>query len=159
MSANTGQFLVPKTPHNGRVKIGTTSAQVKSDGTSAGTGTDLMYCVFATGADGSFIQRVRFNVVASAAATNSIATVLRVYFSTVVTAEGAAAGVTTSADTFLIYETGTIIVSASHSTNAATYYDAPINTAYPTGIYILVSQHIAQTTNQQWQAVCFGGDY
>jgi hypothetical protein len=81
MAANT-QFIAPNVPHVGITKLGTTSAQVKSDGTSAGSGTDLMYCVFAAGANGSFVQRVRFNTVANAA-TNSVACVLRIYVSTV----------------------------------------------------------------------------
>lgn len=158
MPANT-QFIVPGTVHVGKTKIGTTSAQVKSDGTTSGAGTDLMYCVFATGANGSVIHSIRFNTVASAAATNSVATTLRVYFSTVSTAEGSAAGATTSANTQLIKEISVPLISSSHSTNATNDYDIPINRAFPTGIYIMVSQHIAQTTNQQWQATCFGGDY
>lgn len=156
--ANT-QFIVPGTPNIGSVKIGTTSAQVKSDGTSAGSGTDLMYAVFASGANGSFIQRVRFNTVASAAATNSVATTLRVYKSTVSTTVGTAAGATTSSNTFLLAEISVPIISSSHSTNATNYYEVPLNMALPASTWILVSQHIAQTTNQQWQAQAFGGDY
>lgn len=158
MSANT-QFIVPVLPHVGKVKIGTTSAQVKSDGTSAGSGTDLMYSVFATGANGSFVQRVRFNAVASAAAVNSVATTLRVYLSTVSTSEGSAAAATTSANTQLLNEISVPIISASNSTNATNYYEVTLNMALPTGFWILISQHIAQTTNQNWQGTAFGGDY
>lgn len=158
MSANTSPIF-SLTPNVGAVKLGTTSAQVKSDGTSLGTGTDLMYSVFASGSFGSFLQRVRFNTVASAAATNSVATTLRVYLSTVNTAVGSAAGATTSANTFLIGEISVPIISSSNSTNATSFYELPCNFAIPTGRWILVSQHIAQTTNQQWQAQAFGGDY
>lgn len=156
--ANTAPIF-SLTPNVGAVLIGTTSAQVKSDGTSAGSGTDLMYSVFATGASGSFLQAVRFNVVASAAATNSVATTLRIYESTVSTSVGSAAGATTNANTHLIAEVSVPIISASHSTNATNYYEIPINKAFPTGRWILVSQHIAQTTNQNWKAHAFGGDY
>jgi hypothetical protein len=158
MSANT-QFIVPATPHVGSTKIGTTSAQVKSDGTSAGTSTDLMYCVFATGANGSFLQRIRFSSVANTANTTGVATTLRIYKSTVSAAEGAAAGATTSSNTFLIAEIAVPAIASAHPTSSTVYYEVPLNIALPTGIYIMVSQHVAQTTNQQWQAQAFGGDY
>lgn len=158
MATNT-QFIVPNVPHIGTVKLGTTSAQVKSDGTSAGSGTDLMYCVFATGGNGSYIQRVRFNSVASAAATTGVATTIRIYISTVSTSEGSAAGATTSSNTQLLVEIAAPAINSSHSTNPTLYFEIPLNIALPTGKYILVSQHVAQTTNQQWQATCFGGDY
>ena len=158
MAANTTPIF-SLTPNVGQVKLGTTSAQVKSDGTSAGTGTDLMYSALASGTNGTFVQRIRFNVVASAAAVNSIATTLRVYLSTVNTSVGSAAGATTSSNTFLLAEISVPIISASNSTNATNYYEVPLNIAIPTGRWILVSQHIAQTTNQNWQATGIGGDY
>lgn len=153
------QFIIPQTPHVGTAKLGTTSAQVKSDGTSAGTGTDLMYCVFASGASGSFLQRIRFQSVASAAATTGVASVLRIYISTVSTSEGSAAGATTSSNTQLLAEISVPAINSSNSTASTNYYEVPLNIALPTGKYILVSQHLAQTTNQQWQATAFGGDY
>lgn len=156
--ANT-EFIVPGTPHVGTTKIVTTNAQVKSDGTTAGSAADVVYCVFATGADGSFIQRVRFNTVASAANTTGVATTLRVYLSTVSTSEGSAAGATTSSNTQLLAEISVPAIASSHSTNATNYFDVPLNIALPTGKYIMVSQHVAQTTNQAWQATAFGGDY
>lgn len=158
MAANT-QFIAPVLPHVGKTKIATTSAQVKSDGTCGGSGTDLMYCVFATGANGSFVQRVRFSSVANTAATTGQATTLRVYVSSVATSEGSAAGATTAANTFLLAEISVPAISSSHSTNATNYYEVPVNAAFPTSICIMVSQHVAQTTNQQWGAVAFGGDY
>ena len=158
MPANTSPIF-SLTPNVGRVLIGTTSAQVKSDGTSAGTGTDLMYSAFQAGSNGSFVQRVRFNCVASAAATNSIATTLRVYLTTVNTAVGSAAGATTNANTFLLAEVSVPIISASNSTNATNYYEVPLNIAIPSSTWIYVSQHVAQTTNQAWNAKVFGGDY
>lgn len=158
MPANTSPIF-SLTPNVGTALIATTSAQVKSDGTCGGSGTDLMYCVFISGANGSFLQRIRFNVVANAAATNSVATTLRVYLSTVSTAIGAAAGATTNANTFLLAEISVPIISSSHSTNATNFFEVPLNIAIPTGRYIMVSQHIAQTTNQAWNAKAFGGDY
>jgi hypothetical protein len=155
--ANT-QFIVPGTPHVGITKIATTSAVVPSNGTSSGAGVELMYCVFATGAEGSFVQRVRFNSVASTP-TTGVATTLRVFLSTVSTSEGAAAGATTTSNTQLLAEVSVPAIASANSTNATNYYDVPLNLALPTGKYILVSQHVAQTANQQWAATAVGGDY
>lgn len=157
MPANTAPIFT-LTPKVTGVKIGTTSAQVKSDGTSAGTGTDLMYCAFIAGTNGSFLQKVRFNTVASAAAVTGVATTLRVYLSTVVTAIGVA-GATTAANTLLLAEISVAALVASNSINAANFVDIPLNIAIPASTYIMVSQHVAQTTNQNWQALAFGGDY
>jgi hypothetical protein len=117
-----------------------------------------MYCVWISGSNGSFLQSVRFSVVASAAAVNSVATTLRIYWSSVVTAIGVA-GATTNANTNLIAEVSVPIISASNSINATNYYEVAINKAFPTGTYIMVSQHIAQTTNQAWKASAYGGSY
>ncbi len=156
--ANTAP-LFSLTPNVGSVKLGTTSAVVTSDGSSSGTSTQLMYSCFAAGANGSFVQKVRFMTVASAAAVNSVATTVRVYLSTVNTAVGSAAGATTSANTQLLAEQSLPLISTANSTNATNFYDIPLNIAIPTGTWILVSQHLAQTTNQQLQATCYGGNY
>jgi len=158
MPANTSPIFT-LTPTIEATKIGTTSAQVKSDGTCAGTGTDLMYCAFSSGANGSFVSRVRFSVVASAANVTSVATVLRVYWTTVSGTPGSAMGATTSSNTFLLAEFSVPAIAASNATNATSFFEVPINMAFPTGVYITVSQHTAQTTNQQWQAQVFAGDY
>jgi hypothetical protein len=93
-------------------------------------------------------------VVASAAATSSVATTLRAYLSTV-----ASPGATSAADTWLLAEVSVPLIAAAHSTNATNYFEVPLNLVIPTGYYIHVSQHIAQTTNQNWIASVFGGDY
>lgn len=158
MAANNNPIFTG-TPNIGKVKIGTTSAQVKSDGTSAGTGTDLMYCAYKTGTNGSFITSVRFNTVATAV-TNSVATVLRVYLTTVTVTSGAVvAGATTAADTQLLAEVGVEVQSSANATVGTNFREVPIMKAIPTGYGILVSQHTAQNTNQNWQATCFAGDY
>lgn len=141
------------TPNVGRVRIATTTAQVKSDGTSAGTGTDLMALAFTAGANGSYVDRVRFFCVANAA-TNSIATTLRVYLSTI-----ASPGATTTSDTYLLGEVGVPIVAAASLTVAAPYYDIILGISIPSGTYLLVSQATAQTTNQAWNACVFGTNY
>jgi len=153
MAANT-QPIYTLTPNVSSILIPTTNAQVKSDGTSAGSGTDLVYKVFTAGANGSFLEVIRFWCVASAAATTSVATTLRAYLSTV-----ASPGATANTDTYLLGEVSVPAQSASHSTNATNYYDIIIAKAIPTGRYVHVSQHVAQTTNQNWIAMAFGGDY
>ena len=95
MPANTAPIYT-LTPNVGRVKITTTYAQVKSDGTSAGSANDFMVKAFTAGANGSYVDTIRFFSVASAAATTGVATTLRAYLSTV-----ASPGATTSSDTFL----------------------------------------------------------
>ena len=152
MAANTSP-IYSLTPNIGEVKITTTSALVRSDGSAANAiGTDH-FLAFTSGVDGSFVQRVRFIPVASAAAVNSVATTLRVFLSSV------NAGTPTAANTHLLAEISVPIISTSNSTNAVSYYEIPLNIAIPSSHYILVSQHIAQTTNQSWQAIVFGGNY
>lgn len=153
MPANT-QPLFTLTPNIGRARITTTYAQVKSDGTSAGSSNDFMVKVFTAGANGSYIDRIRFFCVANAAATNSVATTLRAFLSTV-----ASPGATANTDTFLIGEVSVPIISSSNSTNATSFYEIILGFAIPSGTYIHVSQHIAQTTNQAWNAIAIGGDY
>ena len=159
MPANTAPIFT-LTPNVASVKIATTSAVAQNDGASTGATTNLLYQVLKAGANGSFVQKVRFNPVASAANVTSVATVLRVYISTVNTGgANAAVGATTNANTFLIAEISVPAIAAANSTNAATYFDVTLNFPLASGQYILVGQHVAQTTNQQWQATAIGGDY
>ena len=152
MAANTSPIF-SLTPNVGIVKLTTTWASVKSDGTCAQSGADSMGKVFTSGTNGSFLQRVRFNTVANTANTTGVATVLRVYLSTVTS------GATAAADTQLLAEISVPAIASDHSTNGTNFYEVPLNIAIPTARYIYVSQHVAQTTNQQWQATAFGGDY
>ena len=142
----------------GRVTIPTTSAQVKSNGVSAGNGgTDSMYKVFTAGTYDSYLEKIRFMSVASAAATTGVATVLRAYVSTV--ADPTAASGTTAANTFLLGEISVGPINSSNSTNMAAFFDMPIDMVIPTGSCVHVSQHVAQNTNQNWIALAIGGDY
>jgi hypothetical protein len=153
MAQNTSPIFT-LVPNVGSILIATTNAQVKSDGTSAGSGADLMYKVFTAGANGSFVDKIRFFSVASAAATTGVATTLRAYLSSV-----SAPGATTNANTFLLGEVSVPAVNSSNSTNATNYYEIVLGIAIPTGQFVHVSQHVAQTTNQAWVAIAFGGDY
>lgn len=153
MAANTSPIF-SLTPNVGTVGITTTNAQVKSDGTSAGSGNDVMFKVFTAGANGSYLERIKFYSVASAAATTGVATTLRAYLSTV-----SSPGATTSSDTYLLGEVSVPAVNSSNSVNATSSYDIVLGIVIPTGKYIHVSQHVAQTTNQRWNALAIGGDY
>jgi hypothetical protein len=153
MPANT-QPIFGLTPNLGTARITTTYAQVKSDGTSAGSGADFMVKAFTAGANGSYVEKIRFFSVASAAATTGVATTLRAYVSTV-----SSPGATTNSDTYLVGEVSAGAQSSSHSTNATNFVEIPLNMVIPTGKYIHVSQHVAQTTNQAWNAIVFGTDY
>lgn len=149
MPANTSPIF-SLTPNVGTVSITTTAANTSSAG--GGTvGTDI-FKVFTAGANGSFVQRVRFMSVASTG-TTGVATTLRVFYSTV------GSGSTSAANTFLINEISVPAIASDHSTNATNYYEFIFNQAIPSGAFIHVTQHVAQTTNQNWIAVCFGGDY
>jgi hypothetical protein len=153
MAQNT-QPIFTLVPNVGNVLIPTTNAQVKSDGTSAGSGADLMYKIFTSGANGSFIDRIRFFSVANTAATTGVATVLRAYLSTI-----SSPGATSTSDTYLLGAVSVPAISSSNSVNATNYYEIVLGFTIPTGRYIHVSQHVAQTTNQAWMAMALGGDY
>jgi hypothetical protein len=151
MPANTNPIYA-LTPNIGEVKITTTAVLTRSDGSAVNAiGTD-QFLAFTAGANGSYVQRIRFIPVATAP-TSSVATTLRVYLSSVNT------GIPTASNTNLLAEISVPLINTSNSTNAVSYYEIPLNIAIPTGHYILVSQHVAQTTNQSWQSMVFGGDY
>lgn len=155
MPANTAPIFT-LTPNIGRAQITTTHAQTKSDGTSSASGADFMVKAFTAGADGSYVDKVRF-MCAGTASTTSVATVLRVYLSTV--SNPTASGTIGGTDTFLLADIATAASSTASTTNASTQFEVNISTAIPSGTYIHVSQAVAQTTNQFWQAMVIGGDY
>lgn len=150
MPANTSPIF-GLTPNISSVNITTTAAQARSDGLVGAIGT-AQFLAFTAGANGSFIQKVRFMSVATTP-TTGVATVLRVHYSTVNT------GTPTAGQVFLLGELSVPAVPSANATNATSYYELPLNFAIGTGEYILVSQHTAQTTNQNWQATVIGSDY
>lgn len=133
------------------VNITTTSAAARSDaGVAIGTN---QFVAFTAGPSGSYIQKIRFMSVASAAAVTGVATVLRAHYSTVNT------GTPTAGQAFLLGEISVGALSSANSTNATNFYELPLNFGMPPNTYLLVSQHAAQTTNQNWQAFVIGSDY
>jgi len=149
MPANTSPIF-GLTPNINSVTITQTAALARSDGVAT-VGTNI-FLAFTAGANGSFVQKLRFLSVATTP-TTGVATVLRVYYSTVNT------GATTAANTFLLGELSVPAVPSANATNATSYYELPLNFAIASGEYILVSQHTAQTANQNWVANVIGSDY
>jgi hypothetical protein len=149
MPANTTPIF-GLTPNVSSTSI--TQTAVVTGSVGIGTIGTSIFLAFTAGSNGSFVQKVRFMSVATAP-TTGVATVLRVYYSTVNT------GATTAANTFLLGELSVPAVPSANATNATSYYELPLNFALKTGQYILVSQHTAQTAGQNWIASVIGSDY
>ena len=155
MAAPNTSPIFGLTPRLGRVNISTASANVSSSGDGL-IGTNI-FAAFSAGPNGgSFVQKIRFNTEAQVAAVNSVATTLRIFTST---SDGQTGTTTTVNNTDLIGEISVPIISTANSTNATNFYEYPLNFAIPTGYWILVSQHVAQTAKQNWSATVIGSDY
>ena len=152
MAQNTSPIFV-LTPSIGTPVTFTssTTANTKSDGTGT-IGTDILKA-FTAGSNGSYVSSVRFSPAASAAATATAATTLRVFLS------NKTSGSTTNADTWLFQEIAAAAQTADQTTTATYYLEVPINRIIPASYTILVSSHIALNANTMWQAIVFGGDY
>lgn len=129
-----------------------TAANTSSQG--GGTiATDIFKAFTADATNGSFIQRVRLIPTATAANTNTTATVARIFISS------KTSGATASADTFLVAEVTLPVIQADSSTVGAPYFDVVLGIAIPAGYTILVTTHAAPAANTAWRALVFGGDY
>lgn len=149
MAQNTAPIF-GLTPVISGSNITQTAASTRSDGLAAvGTG---LFVAFSSGPSGSYVQKVRFMSVATTP-TTGVATVLRAYYSIVNT------GTPTSGQIFLLGEISVGALATANATNATNFYELPLNFAMPANTYILVSQHTAQTANQNWQALVIGSNY
>ena len=149
--------LYTSTPNLGRAAIPTTNAIAKNDGSStSGAAATQMTKVFTAGASGSYLDRVRFLPVASVAATSSVATTLRVFVSTV--ADPTTTN-TTAANTFLLGELAVPIVACAAAASSTPSFDVVIDAVIPSGSYVHICQHVAQTANQNWIGLAIGGDF
>jgi hypothetical protein len=129
-----------------------TTANTKSDGTGT-IGTDILKAFTADATNGSYVSSVRFSPNASAAATTTTATTLRVFISSVTS------GATTNLNTWLFAEVSAAAQTADHSTNATFPIEIPINRILPASYTILVSTHVVPAANTSWQAIVFAGNY
>jgi hypothetical protein len=132
--------------------VAITAACTKSDGT--GTIATDIFKAFTAGADGSFVQKVRFNNVGTVAGTACTATVYRVYISS------ATSGATTGGtNTFLVGEVSNLAQNTDHATVATYPVEIVVNQVIPANWTVLVSSHAAPAANTGIQAIVVGGDY
>jgi len=152
MPVNNAPLLAGK-PINGRaVWLPGTTANTKSDGTGT-IGTDMLLLYTADSTYGGFVQKIRLNPQASAAATATTATVVRIYIST------KTSGSTTNADTTLFDEITLPAQTADQATSATNKIEIPIGIAMKAGETILVSMHHAAAANTSWGIFAIAGDY
>jgi hypothetical protein len=137
---------------NGEISSVLVTAANTSSAGGGTIGTDIFLAFTADATNGSFVQRVRFIPVATAA-TSTTATVGRVFISSVTS------GATTSANTFLIGEITLPVVAADNATTAVIWFDIPIGFAINPSYTILVTNHAAPAANTNWRAVVMAGDY
>ena len=149
MAANTNPIF-GLTPNVKGVACGG-SANTNGSGVST-IGTDSFIC-FTAGSNGSFVEKVRLPPVATAAATATTATTIRVFVTT------RTSGATTQANTWLVAEVAAAAQTADHSTNATFYIDVPLGFAIPASYQVLVTNHVVNATNTSWTATGIGADY
>jgi uncharacterized protein with beta-barrel porin domain len=140
------------TPQIGQgIWLPATTANTKSDGTGT-IATDLIL-LCTSGADGSFLNKIRFSPCASVAATATTASVIRVYLST------QSSGATTNANTKLIGETAAPAQTADQTTTATNFLEFPLGFAVPTGYSVLFSMHHSAAASTSWEGVIMYGNY
>jgi hypothetical protein len=147
MPANTAPIFTI-VPEFSAVRIQAANTSSSGSGT---IGTDI-YLAFSPGANGSYLQKIRFSLAESTINTASAACVLRIFLST------QSSGSTSAGNTWLIQE----VVAATQTPTAtlsASPIDIPLNFAIPSTYYVLVSASVAPTANTTWNANVFAGDY
>ncbi len=137
---NTGSVLV-------------TAARSTSDGSGGTIGTDMFLAFTADATNGSYVEAAIIYAVASAAATATNATVIRIYISSITS------GSTTTANTFLIAEIPIASQTADQAAAAINGFPVPLGFRLPAGYTILASTGTANATNTAWRVTVIGGDY
>ncbi len=150
MPANTAPIFA-LTPNIGLVAV--TAGNTKSDGTGTGIATDI-FKALTSGANGTWLSRAIWTPTATAAATNTQATIGRLFLST--KTSGATTGGT---DTWALGEVTLALVSADSSTAPTNQIVVALNFAIPTGYTILGTNHAAPAASTAWQLMVIGGDY
>jgi len=108
------------------------------------------YLVFTAGANGSYLQKIRFRH-QSTNITNSQATVVRVFINN--------GGVVTTPANNTIWDEITIAANTVSQTAASANYELPLNFALPSGYTIYCTLGSTPTTGTGIQATVIGGDY
>lgn len=151
MAANTAP-IYPHTVRSPGVSItSTTTALVRTDGVGT-IGTDLLLLSTA-GTDGTFYRQVNIKPCATTAATNTTATVIRVFKSTVTS------GATTAGNTQLLGEVQIPSVSAANTTIPLPDFIIPLNIALEAGHTLLIATSVATGASVTFACVAIAGDY
>ncbi len=108
------------------------------------------YLVFTAGANGSYLQKIRFRH-QSTNITNSQATVVRVFINN--------GGVVTTPANNTIWDEITIAANTVSQTAASANYELPLNFALPSGYTIYCTLGSTPTNGTGIQATVIGGDY
>lgn len=134
----------------GKVGI-TTIVATNLNSQSPVIGTNV-FVAFSSGSSGSYVQKVRFQYASTSNAINSVATVFKIYYSTVNTGTPTATQIALIADIQAPAQTVT-------TTTSSYPIEVPLNFAMPASTYILVGQTIAQTAGSGYSVTVYGGDY
>lgn len=147
---------IPRFTANANVTIGAfvTAQNTNSDGTGNIT-TPTMYIVLTAGANGSYVEGVRVFPVASAASTNTVATLIRLYLSSITS------GATSNANTAMCApELAIPIVAADGTTVAIPSYDIMLGFQIPANYTLLASTSEAAAASTGWRVIPVGaGDF
>jgi hypothetical protein len=139
-------------PEINLVQIPQSSTNVHSSGGSAAIGTNI-YVAFTSGANGSYVQKMRFQFTSTTNTVSAALTVFKVYFSTVNT------GTPSITQASLIADIQSPAQTITVTTTSAYPIEVPLNFAMPANTYLLVGQTVAATANSAWNVTTFGGDY
>jgi|ERR1044071_4123107 hypothetical protein len=118
------------------------------------TGASLFLAFSADATNGSFVESVRFQPVATAASTTTTATTCRLFVST--KSSGATVG---GSDTFLFQETAVPSVVADAPTAAIPFFEIPVNKILPAGYNLLVTSHQTLASNTAIHCTVWAGQY
>lgn len=129
----------------GRVVVTAANASSQGGGT---IGTNIFLAFTAHATNGSYIDFVRWIPVQISPGSPGTFTVGRIFISSI------ASGTTTSADTFLFQEVQLQTVTSDPTYTA----DVPMGIVIDPGYTILVTNHGAPASNNNWSAVVVGGD-
>lgn len=152
MPANT-QPIYTKEPILG-CAIWTSSSTANTDSDGSGTiGTDMVLLCSADATNGTYLNRVRFHVAATAAGTATTGTVIRLFVSS------QSSGSTTSSNTNLIGEITAGATTAASASSAVLPLDYNLGFGLEPGQHLLFSMHHAAAANTLWHATVYGGDY
>jgi hypothetical protein len=150
MAANT-QPIYSLTPKISGTEITTTNNTI-SDGTGS-VGSSLAV-VYSAGTNGSYVSVIRWSPVATAAGTNTTATVGRLFITSVTS------GTTSPGTNIWLFAEYTLALQSADSSSAATYFiEIPVYKALPANWLIVASLHAVAANNTGWQVVAYGGDY